>query len=200
MRVRIRHRPSRRQAAATRGRADARLISAGRFLEEYVPVHCKPSTAGTSTSRSVKLSSSTPVIGNPQGDGDPAQATSPNCTMACGRLPIRPTGPSGCFQRCSTWPKLWGLAPGRLEPLPARQALQGGEARAVPVAGRDRAAGPGPARGRRRDALGSSRLPPASADGLPDVGDPRPSLGLCEGRLYRASRCQDRRTGRATRS
>ena len=43
-------------------------------------------------------------------------------------------------------------------------------------------------------------FPPASANRLPDVGDTGSLLGLCEGRLYRASRCQDRGTGGAARS
>ncbi len=86
-------------------------------------------------------------------------------------------------------------------PIPAvSQALQGAQARAVPVAGGDRAPRRGTPRGRTRDALGGRRLPPVASDGLPAVGDPVSALGICQRRLHRTARRQDWRAGGAARA
>ena len=64
----------------------------------------------------------------------------------------------GVLSKLFNLAEVWGLAPGRLQHVPAREALQGVPARALPDRGRDRAAWRGSARGRRRDAVCGRRM------------------------------------------
>ena len=86
-----------------------------------------------------------------------------------------------------------GLAPRRLEPVSAHQALQGGEARAVSERRGVRATPEGPRRdpvGRHRDPLGGGGDPPLDVDRLPGVGDSEAAVGACrpEGKNVRVPR------------
>ena len=53
----------------------------------------------------------------------------------------------GVLSKMFSLAEIWGLRPDGSNPLPARQALQGEQARAVPVARGDRAPGRDPPRG-----------------------------------------------------
>ncbi len=160
--------------AEARNTAEPTVADLGRrFLDEYVPTHCKPSTQAEYR-RSVKL-----FVDPNCRCGRFNARTSPRCITASATSPIRPTGPLGALEDVLPRRGL-GLAPGRLQPLPARQALQGASARALPVARRDGSVGRSAARGGGRDALGRRRFPPTAAHRLSDVGGPRPALGVCE--------------------
>ena len=95
-----------------------------------------------------------------------------------------------------------GPASRRLEPLPARQAVQGGEARAVPEHRGVPAPRLGPRRnprGRLRDPLGGRGDPAADAHRLPAFGNPDAALGTCRsgGGRVAIARHQDWRARRA---
>ena len=88
-------------ALRDKGRKAATMKVLGkRFLEEYVPVHCKPSTA-YEYRRSVKFFID-PRIGTRKVTEIQRSDIAELPPRHAGDSPIRPTGPSGCFQKCST--------------------------------------------------------------------------------------------------
>ena len=96
-------------ALRDKGRKAATMKVLGkRFLEEYVPVHCKPSTA-YEYRRSVKFFID-PRIRNPQGDGDPAERHRRTAPWHAGNALSGQPDP-GVLQKCSTWPSCGACAP-----------------------------------------------------------------------------------------
>lgn len=87
------------RGAAARRDAEPSMADLGRrFLEEYVPVHCKPSTQQEWRCSSTRQSGSC-------GFRKYSARTLPRCTTACGTNPIRRTGRLGFYRRCSAWPR-----------------------------------------------------------------------------------------------
>ena len=165
-------------ALRDKGRKAATMKVLGkRFLEEYVPVHCKPSTA-YEYRRSVKFFID-PRIGTRKVT-EIQRSDIAELHHGMRETPYQANRTLGVLSKMFNLAELWGSASGRLKPLPARQALQGGEARTIPERGGVHPAWPGSRRdsGRRiGDPLGGSRNPSPDADRLPIVGDPEAALG-----------------------
>ena len=122
---------------------------------------------------------------NPQGDGDPAERHRRTAPWHAGDSLSGQPDPRGAFKNVQLG-RVVGSASGRLKPLSARQALQGGEARTIPERGGVHPAWPGSRRdfwadgSETRSAVAAIRLP--DADRLPTVGDPEAALGPCRSR------------------
>ena len=104
-----------------------------RFLEEYVPTHCKPSTQG-------EYRRWVDALHRPRDRRDADRRGRAQGHRQAAFRPARQTLPGEPDARRALQDVLarrdLGPAAGRVQSLPARQALQGEQARAVPVARR----------------------------------------------------------------
>ena len=116
-----------------------------RFLEQYVPTHCKPGTQGEYR-RSVTLFID-PAIGEVW-IAEVERKDIAKLHFDLRDKPYQANRTLGVISKMFSLAEIWGLRPDGSNPLPSRQAQQGEQARTVPVAGRDRAAARGPPRGR----------------------------------------------------
>ena len=164
-----------RDAAAQREAEPSMADLGRRFLEEYVPVHCKPSTR-EEYRRSVRLFVD-PVIGELR---VPEVQRKDIAALHHGLRdkPYQANRTLGVLSKMFSLAEVWGWRPDGTNPCRHVKRYKEHKRERFLSPEETERLGQGPARGRRRDALGSSRLPPASADGLPDVGDPGSPLGV----------------------
>ena len=156
------------------------MIALGkRFLKEYVATHCKPSTA-EEYRRSVKLFID-PRIGRYRvPDIQRSDIAALHYDMR--DTPYQANRTLGVLSKMFNLAELWGSPPRRLEPVPACEAIPGGEARAVSIGCRVSTSGRSPERdrgGRYGDGVSHRRGPVADADRVPSIGDTEAALGAC---------------------
>ena len=124
-----------------------------RFLEEYVPVYCKPSTEAQY--RRMVAQFVDPAVG-----GLPVDVVQRKDIVelhyALRETPYQANPDARAALENVHARRDVGLAPGRREPLPSRQELQGAQARAVSLRTGDRAPGRRAARPGGGDAVGRS--------------------------------------------
>ena len=169
-----------------------------RFLEEYVPNHCKPSTA-YEYGRSVKFFIDPRIGRRKVRDIKRSDIAELHHELRDTPLPSQPDAGSAVQDIQPS--RGVGASSGRFQSVHARQALQGGKARAVPQRRGVFAVGTGAGRDPARqlgDPLGGSGVPALDADRVPSLGDPEATVGARRsrrGRVTPAGR-ENRRDGR----
>ena len=168
-----------------------------RFLEEYVPNHCKPSTQGEYR-RSVELFID-PAIGEMR-ISEVERKDIAKLHFDLRDKPYQANRTLGVLSKMFSLAEIWGLRPDGSNPCRHVKRYKESKRERFLSPEETERLGEVLTRGRERDALGGRRLPPAAADRLPAVGDPVPALGIRQGRLHRAARRQDWRASRAART
>ena len=185
-------------ALRDKGRKAATMKVLGkRFLEEYVPVHCKPSTA-YEYQRSVKFFID-PRIGTRKVT-EIQRSDIAELHHGMRETPYQANRTLGVLSKMFNLAELWGLRPDGSNPcLHVKRYKEEKRERFLNAEeftrlGRvlDEILGDG-----SETPLGGSRNPSPDADRLPAVGNPETALGACRSRCRRAevARHQNRRAG-----
>ena len=163
-----------------------------RFLDEYLPAHCK----GEHRSRIPPPRSSSSSIPGSASAGSPghsAQRHRGPCTHDMRETPYQANRTLGVLSKIFNLAELWGLRPDGSNPCRHVKRFPRGEARAVPV----RCRIPAPRRATLKEigqdgsenAFSRCRRSSADAHRVPALGNPDAALGACRSRGRRRCDC-----------
>ena len=167
-----------------------------RFLDQYVPARCKPSTAAE-YKRSVELFIK-PKLGSRR-VADIARADVSEFHYELRHIPYQANRTLGVLSKMFNLAEEWGLRPDGSNPCRHRQeSTRSSKRRALSLRRRDRRSRQG-ARRRRGERPGRESghrvHPPAAADRLPPQGDSDPPMAACRSPANDCLRLPDSKTG-----
>ena len=168
-----------------------------RFLEEYVPVHCKPSTQGEYR-RSVTIFID-PAIGDMRISAVQRKDIA-KLHHDMRDKPYQANRTLGVLSKMFSLAEVWGLRPDGSNPC--RHVKRYKERNRERFLSPEETERLGEVLREAEDEMPSAvaAFRPVAADRLPAVRDPVSTLGIREGRLHRAAGRQDGRTGRPART
>ena len=158
-----------------------------RFLDEYVPAHCKPSTA-YEYRRSVELFID-PRIGRRK-VAEIQRSDIAELHHGLRKTPYQANRTLGVLSKMFDLAEMWGLRPDGSNPCLHVKRFKEEKPGAVPERRGVPAPGRGPRRNPRRrlrDPFGGRGDPAADAHGLPAFGNPDATLGACRSGGWRAA-------------